>query len=275
MSLRAEAALAGLSAGQWGLFTAAQAQRVGVTRVQLTRLVEAGVIERRSHGVYLARAAGGDNLTELRVAWLSLDPARSAFGRISDRLVGPVVSHASAANLYRFGDLDADRHEFTLPTRKQSRRTDVVLHRRTLNQADVTIRDGLPVTRPARTVVDLLAAGHDGEHVAGVLGSAVRARAIDVYALASAIGPFAAKYGCPTGDGDRLLDDLLRLGSALEYALADLMAKKLHPADIAADRALTQVDISYVAEQLVVVLDPSAHHKEFISGREISRSAAR
>jgi hypothetical protein len=96
-----------------------------------------------------------------------------------------------------------------------------------------------------------------------------------VYALAQAIGPFAAKYGCPPGDGDRLLDDLLRLGSVLEYALADLMAKKLRAADITADRALTQVDISYVAEQLVVVLDLNAHHKESARGRESSRSTAR
>ena len=275
MSLRAEASLAGVAAGQWGLFTATQAQQEGVTRVQLTRLVQAGVVERRSHGVYLMRGAGDDYLTELRVAWLSLHPARSAFSRLSDALTGPVVSHASAANLYRFGDVDADRHEFTLPARKQTRRTDVVLHRRSLSQADVTIHDGLPVTRPARTVMDLLAAGHDGEHVAGVLGSAVRARAIDIYALAPEIGPFAARYGCPPGDGDRLLDDLLRLGGAFEYAVADLMAKNLRAADIAADRAITQIDIGYVTDQVIVVLNPSAHHKESTSGRERPRSNAR
>ncbi|HEY2697217.1 MAG TPA: type IV toxin-antitoxin system AbiEi family antitoxin domain-containing protein [Pseudonocardiaceae bacterium] len=272
MSLRAEAALAGLAAGQWGLFTAAQAQRVGVTRVQLTRLVEAGVIERRSHGVYLARAAGSDNLLEIRAAWLHLDPARTAAERFYDGPAGAVISHASADVLYGFGDVAADQHEFTLPTRKQTRRTDVVLHRRTLDPADVTIHEGLPITRPARTVVDLLADSHDGEHIAGVLGAAVRARAIDVYDLAREIGPFAAKYGCTAGDGDQLLDVLLRLGSAFEDALADLIATKLRATDISVDRTITQIDIGHLTDQVIVVLDPSAHHKEPTGDRESSRT---
>ena len=274
MSLRAEAALAGLAAGQWGLFTATQAQQVGVTRVQLTRLVEAGVIERRSHGVYLISGAGSDNLLDIRAAWLHLDPARTAADRFYDGPAGAVVSHASAAVLYDFGDIAADRHEFTLPTRKQTRRTDVILHRRTLDPADVTIHDGLPITRPTRTVIDLLSAGHDGEHIAGVLGSAVRARAVDIYELAHEIGPFAAKYGCTPGDGDQLVDYLLRLGSALEDALADLLATKLRTTEIATDRAITQIDINYLTDQLVVVLDPGAHHKESTGDRERPRTGA-
>jgi hypothetical protein len=39
-----------------------------------------------------------------------------------------VVSHRSAAALYGLGHLPADRHEFTLPTRRQTRRADVRLH---------------------------------------------------------------------------------------------------------------------------------------------------
>lgn len=40
-----------------------------------------------------------------------------------------VVSHRSAAALYRLGDLPADVHEFTLPARRQTRRVDVRPHR--------------------------------------------------------------------------------------------------------------------------------------------------
>ncbi|HJP75579.1 MAG TPA: type IV toxin-antitoxin system AbiEi family antitoxin domain-containing protein [Pseudonocardiaceae bacterium] len=274
MSLRAEAALAGVAAGQWGLFTATQAQQVGVTRVQLTRLVQAGVIERRNHGVYLISGAGGDELLELRAAWLNLDPARSAADRFFDGPAGAVISHASAAALMGFGDLDADRHEFTLPARKQTRRNDVVLHRAQLAPAEVTIRGGLPVTRPERTILDLLAAGHDGEHVAGVLGGAVRARAIDVHEVARRAGPFAAKYGCPPGDGDRLVDLLLSLGSALEHAIADWMAKQLRTTGDVPDVPFTQLDIVYPNAQIVVRLDPDLHHKESAAERERSRSNA-
>lgn len=274
MSLRAEASLAGLAGGQWGLFTAPQAQQRGVTRVQLTRLAQVGVVERLSHGVYLIRGAGGDEFTELRAAWLHLDPTRSAADRFADGPAGAVISHASAANLFGFGDLDSDRHEFTLPGRKQTRRTDVILHRASLAPDDLMIRDGLPVTRPERTVVDLLATHHDGEHVAGVLGAAVRARAIDVHEVARRIGPFAAKYRLPVGDGARLLDLLLRLDSALEDALADLLAEALRTAGVDPGPPLTQVDVGFLASQIAVHLDLPAHHKEPSVDRESSRSGA-
>ena len=269
---RAEASLAGLAAGQWGLFTAAQAQQEGLTRAQLTRLVQAEVVERCSHGVYLIRGAGTDALLDLRAAWLHLDPARTAADRLGDGPAGPVISHASAANLLGLGDLDADRYEFTVPVRKQTRRADVLLHRGQLAAADVVVRDGLPVTRPERTVIDLLAAGHDGEHVAGVLGAAVRNRAIDVHEVARRIGPFAARYGCPAGDGDRLLDQLLRLDGAVEDALADLLADALRASGATTDRPLTQIDVGYLACRLAVHLDLSAQHKETTADRESSRS---
>ncbi len=275
MSRRAEGSLARLAAGQWGLFTSAQAQQEGVNRAQLTRLVQAGVVERRTHGVYLISGAGADELIDLRAAWLHLDPARSAADRLGDGPLGAVVSHASAAGIFGFGDLDADRHEFTVPVRTQTRRTDVVLHRVALAAHDVVVRDGLPVTRPERTVVDLLATGRDGEHVAGVLASAVRARVIDVYDVARRIGRFAARYSCPAGDGDRLLDYLLRLGNALEDALGDLMAQRLRMTDPKTDRPLTQIDIARLADQVAVHLDLSAHDKESGPDRESSRSGTR
>jgi predicted transcriptional regulator of viral defense system len=253
MSLRAEASLAGLAAGQWGLFTAAQAQQEGVARAQLTRLVQAEVVQRCSHGVYLIRGAGADELLDLRAAWLHLDPARTAADRLSAGPAGAVVSHASAANLFGFGDLDADRHEFTLPARKQTRRTDVVLHRGELALAEVTVHNGLPVTRPERTVVDLLAASHDGEHVAGVLGAAVRARAIDVHQVARRIGPFAARYGCPAGDGDGLLDHLLLLADAVQDLFADELANALRAVGV--DPAtLRAADIGGLADRLATHL---------------------
>ncbi|HEX4223164.1 MAG TPA: type IV toxin-antitoxin system AbiEi family antitoxin domain-containing protein [Pseudonocardiaceae bacterium] len=248
MSLRAEASLAGLAASQWGLFTAPQAQQRGATRAQLTRLTQAGVVERLSHGVYLIRGAGSDEFTELRAAWLHLDPTRSAADRFDDGPAGAVISHASAANLFGFGDLDADRHEFSLPVRKQTRRNDVILHRASLPPSDVMIHGGLPATTPERTVVDLLTDGRDGEHIAGVLGGAVRARAIDVYALARRIGPFAARYGVPVGDGDWLLDLLLRLDGSFEVALAQLLARALRRTGTNFDTPLTRIDVGSLAE---------------------------
>src|SRR5262245_51657134 len=93
----------------------------------LARLAfDAAAVERLAHGVYRLRGAPPVDHVELRVAWLQLAPGVPAWERTPDT---GVVSHRSAASLYGLGHLPADVHEFTLPTRRQSRRPDVRLHR--------------------------------------------------------------------------------------------------------------------------------------------------
>ena len=222
MPIGAELALAELSAGQWGLCTAPQARNAGVSRRQLVRLAEVGLLRRLAHGLYALRGAGAeDRLLELRAAWLGLEPTRTASERLADGPAGAVVSHASAADLYGFGDLTADQHEFTLSQRKQTRRLDIRLHRGTVGADDITLIEGLPVTKPERIVVDLLKAGHDGEHVAGVLAGAIRARSIDIGQLAPRLAPFATRFEFAAHDGRGLLGHLLELGGVSDQVLAD------------------------------------------------------
>ncbi len=91
---------------------------------------------------------------ELRAAWLQLAPAVPAWQRTADE---GVVSHRSASALYDIGHLPADRHEFILPKRKQSRRGDVRIHQLKLHEGEWVERRGLFVTRPSRIAADLLA----------------------------------------------------------------------------------------------------------------------
>jgi len=184
-----EVALADLAAAQWGLVTTSQANEAGVSRTHLNRLAVAGVLVRLTHGVYAMRTSAGDDLLDLRCAWLTLDPTRLAADRLTDPTPAVVVSHASAAHLHGHGDILADRHEFTVPTRKQTRRPELRLHRGDLPASDITVHRGLPVTTPARAVLDLLTAHHDGEHVAGVLAAAVRAHQVDLDDLAPRLAP--------------------------------------------------------------------------------------
>lgn len=69
---------------------------------------------------------------ELRAAWLQLAPNVPAWERTREQ---GVVSHRSAAALYGIGHLPADLHEFTVQDRKQTRRQDVRLHRRALDNS--------------------------------------------------------------------------------------------------------------------------------------------
>lgn len=220
-----ERTIAELAEAQWGLLTAAQARAVEVSRVQLSRLVQDEMLTRLAHGVYVVRGAAGVEHLELRAAWLGLDPERMAADRLRNPTAAGVVSHASAARLHQLGDLEADRHEFTLPTRKQTRRRDVRLHRGVLTSAEVVTVAGLPATTAERIIVDLLDDRHDGEHIARVLASAVRTRSIDLERLAPRLVPYGARFGFAEEDAERVLDHLLELGGAADQVVADNLVK--------------------------------------------------
>ncbi|RLZ04092.1 hypothetical protein CWC38_02445 [Kocuria tytonicola] len=202
-----------LAARQWGLLTTSQAREEGITRLHLARLAEAGVIERLDRGVYGVPAAV-DERTPLRVAWLTLDPARFAEERLVDPIASGVFSHTSAGTLHGLGDLLDDEPELTVPGRKQSRRG-LRLHRAVLSADDVTIVGGLPVTTPARTAADLLRDGHDPSHVAEIIEEMRRKDLASRDELVAALDPLARRNGQP--DGAALLETLLaRTGSSLE-----------------------------------------------------------
>ncbi|WP_282853226.1 type IV toxin-antitoxin system AbiEi family antitoxin domain-containing protein [Gulosibacter sediminis] len=209
-----------LTARQCGMLTTAQAAAEGITRLQLARLADAGVVERLDHGIYAAPATV-DERTPLRAAWLSLAPSVPAEERLDDPVASGVFSHASAASLHGLGDLLDDEPEITVPSRKQSRRS-IRFHRGTLRANEVTIADGLPVTTPARTMADLLRDGHDPSHVAEIAGEVLRRDLASRQEMAAALEPLARRNG--QRNGAALLEYLLDLvglsGEALVTGLA-------------------------------------------------------
>lgn len=205
------ARLAALAADQWSLLTRQQAENAGVSRATLTRLVRDGLLERVAHGVY--RLAGGPvpEHVELRAAWLQLAPDAPAWER---QPAQGVVSHRSAAALYGIGHLPADMHDFTLPTRRQSRRADVRLHHRRLDDSKVVfLAGGLPVTIPSRIASDLLWDREDPAAVGQIVSDAIRHVYDYPAAFAAELGPHAAHFGLRRGDGLALLSWLLDLVS--------------------------------------------------------------
>jgi predicted transcriptional regulator of viral defense system len=202
--------LGAIAEEQWGLVTRRQAERLaGIAPATFARLASDGsVLERVAHGVYhLTGAPTADHL-DLRAAWLQLAPDTPAWERQANQ---GVVSHRSAAALYGLGHLPADAHEFTLPSRRQSRRADVRLHRRDLSDSEWVDRRGLPVTRPSRIASDLLADREDPEAVAHLVADAIRAAHDDPSSVADALGAHVARFGLRRGDGLALLRWLLDL----------------------------------------------------------------
>jgi hypothetical protein len=200
--------LAEVAEDQWGLITRRQANAACVPPATITRLVGSGLLERVAHGVYkLAGAPSADHL-DLRAAWLQLAPEVPAWQRTAEQ---GVVSHRSAAALYGIGDLPADRQEFTLPGRKQSRRPDVRLHVGLLEDGDwITLR-GLPVTRPSMIAADLLEERTDPQAVGQLVTDAIQGVFDYPGTFAQRLAPYASQIGLRKGDGLATLRWLLEL----------------------------------------------------------------
>ena len=58
---------ASLCRHQWGIVSSAQASHVGITRLDLSQLTEAGHLNRLAHGVYMDAGAPRDRVDDLRV----------------------------------------------------------------------------------------------------------------------------------------------------------------------------------------------------------------
>jgi hypothetical protein len=193
---------------QWGLFTRQQAQALGLAWSTLAQMNRNGTVDRYAHGVYRLHGAPEADHLGLRAAWLQLSPAERAWERTAE---SGVVSHRSAAAFYGIGDLPADVHEFTLPVRRQTRRTDVRLHKGVLHVDEwITLR-GLPVTRPGRIAADLLADGEDPESVGQIIADGLRETFDYPATVAAAVSSHAARHGLRNGDGLGLLAWLLEL----------------------------------------------------------------
>ncbi|MBM7437300.1 type IV toxin-antitoxin system AbiEi family antitoxin domain-containing protein [Streptomyces sp. HB132] len=198
------------AADQWGLVTAAQAKRVGLSAVQILRLAEAGLIENVGRGVYLLQAAGFPLHLEIKVAWLRLQPAAFASERPLGGRDSGVVSHASACQLHGLGDIPAPSAEISVPRRRTT--TEPFVHLRTvqLERDDITLVQGLPVTTARRTILDLLRTKADGGHLGGVIADAERLDLIEIQDLQEAAQPFARNYGLPAqAAGQDLIEHLV------------------------------------------------------------------
>lgn len=159
-----------LASQQWGLVTTAQATAQGVSPVTLGRLVDRAVLARIRSGVYASESVPWSPVMGIRGQWLALEPPILAADRLGDPT--PVlVSHESAAALHQMGDLDSHGVHFTVASRRQTRQSDVIFHIADVPAQDWAVLDGLPVTTPLRTVVDLAHSGHEPDHLADMLAT--------------------------------------------------------------------------------------------------------
>ncbi|MDN3903316.1 type IV toxin-antitoxin system AbiEi family antitoxin domain-containing protein, partial [Arthrobacter sp. YD2] len=222
MSKDVLATVSELAAAQWGLLTTSQAAAHGVTRMQLVRLVGAGLLDRVDQGIYSMASSTTDNFRSLHASWLSLDPGNTVEQRITRSREAIVASHTSAAALHSMGDLLHDVPEITTRQRKQTVRA-IRLHRLSLSADDVVLVDALPTTTPERTIADLVRSGHDLTHIADAVRDGHRSGILDFSKLREKLAHVANRT--PYGAGDELLERILDLAGLSTAALTAATVK--------------------------------------------------
>jgi len=160
---------------QAGYVTAAQAKRLGIEGNDLVRLARQGDLRRASPGVYALPGSFPGPREETIAGWLRL---------VGDRLPwdlaepSAIASHATAATINGFGTFVPASPTFTVRRRRFQPLDDSIrLFTAQLDPADwqwSAVPEGirLPVTTPARTIVDLAYSGEEQAHVLDALEEA-------------------------------------------------------------------------------------------------------
>lgn len=161
-----------LAASQHGFFTTAQAQDQGVSRQVLKKMENSGITTRVAQGVYRFESVPDDVLDRLRAIWISTNPHKTTFERLSnfDEIV---IGGRTAAAIHGLGNFYLSPYTFFTPKRYQSRNTDASFIKRVIDPKDVVTIDGLPVTNVARTIFDLKADHEDPSLLAQALVDAI------------------------------------------------------------------------------------------------------
>jgi hypothetical protein len=211
MSASIMARVGEIASDQWGLITRRQAERVQIPATTLDRLTApGGGLIRVAFGVYQLMGTPTPDHLDLRAAWLRLGPDQFVWERSPAQ---GVVSHRSAASVFGLGHLPADVHEFTVPTRRQTRRPDVRIHVRKIDEQEVVVH-GLPVTRASRIASDLLRDREDPEAIAQIVTDAIRGALDYPGEFAATLAPHAIRFGFARDDGLALLRWFLELTAA-------------------------------------------------------------
>jgi hypothetical protein len=139
-----DAVLAALAGAQYGVVSRAQLLERGLTGTQIDRRIRARRLHRVHNGVY----AAGHRVLTVEGRWMAAVLAAGP---------GAVLSHASAAAAWDLRRTSGQLIDVTVPTHAgRDRRAGIRVHRcATMTAGEVTVHRRIPVTTPARTIIDL------------------------------------------------------------------------------------------------------------------------
>lgn len=243
----AQPTLADLARRQWGVVTRAQLTELGVRDRGIANWVGSGRLQRLYRGIY---AVGHDRL-RLEGRWLA---AVLACGP------GAVLSHRDAAVLWDLRQSNSAYIDVTVPSRNgRKRHAGIRVHRSgRLPRDEVTVRNGIPVTTVARTLLDL-ADVLDRQALKRVITEAEYLNRLDMAALNAVVSANPGRRGATLLEaaGGRLH----RTRSELEQRfLAILERHRVEEPETGVWIKGYEVDFLWPRARLVVELDGLAAH---------------
>ncbi len=246
---------------QYGLVSRRQVLEAGMTDSQINERLHAGRWVRASRGVYRHAIWPVTPLSRLLGACMTCDA---------------LASHRSAAAVHGIEGYELDRFELSVPWEKKPAVNGAKVYRMTqMHLARPVVRNGIPCTGLARTILDL-AAVVSRRQLDRTIDAVLRdglLRASDLYAVLVSHSR-NGRAGCgalrETLD-ERCGDDPVPL-SAWSRMIADLLVGSGLPRPAMEYRALddggefvAQVDLAYPSRRLAIELDSKRWHLNSVS----------
>lgn len=265
-------AIAALARDQHALFTARQALDAGGSRKMLLSRVRRGVVTTLDVDVY--RFAGAPSSWEARVLAVVL-----AAGP------GAIASHRTAAAIWGFEGFNRGTPEITIPRGRRYRRAGVRCHESTdLDRCGTRRHNGIPVTDPSRTLLDLARFVSDRRllraiesarrlkltrwsEVIAVLAKHARRGRPGIRRLRRVIAANAHRSEITDSDFELLVLALLR-----EHGLPEpVVHHEIRDVD---GRLVAELDLSYPPLRIAIELDGAVHRERDVFERDRPRQNA-
>jgi predicted transcriptional regulator of viral defense system len=152
--------LEALALEQGGYFERDDAHERGIGDDLLHYYVRSGRFERMAPGIYRLRIAPRGQRDELLLAWVWSN-------------YRGVISHESALALYGLSDVLPSRVQITVPPGFRKSSSPFDLHWSRLDEEDVMFYEGVPVTTPARSIVDAASSGTAPDQIEKAIRQAI------------------------------------------------------------------------------------------------------
>jgi hypothetical protein len=241
-----------LAAEDWGVLSIAELRACGLSADAVTARVRRGWLHRRHHGVY---AVGHSNLPQEGVFLAAVKACRS----------GAMLSHYAGAALWEMVEWDGRYPEVTVVGEATRIHPGIRVHRTQLvDSRDRRHHKGIPVTSPARTLVDL-ASLLDYRHLRRAVCQAQSLRLVNLRGLAATMARLGPRRGV------RNLRRIVATGpaptrSVLEDVVLDLIlgGGLAHPdvnVPLKLDGRVVTPDFRWPEQRLIVEADGAIWHE--------------